>query len=143
MADSLENFLFPEVLEIQGYFDMESFFGPYAWDGKAVKSHWSYGPYDYASPAKSVKGGKEKWDEVVGAGQAVVEDEVQYSDVEEELELPEYIGRCPEPASETSSNRPLGGKGNNPYGSKGSESCDFCRRRKGKVHLPHFITPLI
>ena len=144
-SDALENFLPPEILEFQEYFDMKSLFEPYQWDGKAVTSHWSYRSYDYASQAKSIKKDTGKWDELVEAAwerQAMIEDEMQYSYVEKP-ELPEYIEHYPESAWETSSNRPFDGKGIYPYESTGNESCEFCRRRKGKVHFPHFITSLI
>jgi hypothetical protein len=145
--DSIENFVSLEVLEPQTYYcmDQEPLFGAYQWGGKAGASLWGYGPYDYASPAKSVKGEKGKsWNELVevAEGQAMIEDGLQFSDLDDEPELPVYVEHCPEPVSEPSSNRQIYGKGNNPFGSKGCESCEFCRRRKGKVHPPPPLPPL-
>jgi hypothetical protein len=137
--DSIGNYQPLEVLETQPYYSMEpeTLFGVYQWEGKAPTSIWTYS-YDYASPAKSVKGEKGKsWNELVevAEGQAMIEDGLQFSDLDDEPELPVYVEHCPEPVSEPSSNRQIYGKGNNPFGSKGCESCEFCRRRKGKVHL--------
>lgn len=115
--------------------DPPSLFGmSYPWDKKSVTSPWYLEKEESSLSWASllVEAGRE--------GRTMLDEE--QSEVKEESEPEHYFDPDPEPEPEPEHEQVITRKpykGNNPFGSRGCESCEYCRRRKGRVYP---LTPL-